>query len=142
MSQFGARHVILMAVGLFVAPAFLYRLIRQHPVDGWTIASVALFVPALALWTAAHFRLGRSFAVRAQAHGLVTEGVYKKIRHPIYISGLLLLLSLIIASRTPQWLAAWAALAVVQVVRARNEERVLEATFGQAYRDYRSRTWF
>jgi protein-S-isoprenylcysteine O-methyltransferase Ste14 len=30
----------------------------------------------------------------------------------------------------------------IQVLRARNEARVLEARFGDAYRQYRSRTWF
>lgn len=30
----------------------------------------------------------------------------------------------------------------MQVLRARNEARVLEAKFGDAYRQYRSKTWF
>jgi protein-S-isoprenylcysteine O-methyltransferase Ste14 len=30
----------------------------------------------------------------------------------------------------------------LQIVRARQEARVLEATFGDAYREYRRRTWF
>jgi len=30
----------------------------------------------------------------------------------------------------------------MQTVRARKEARVLEATFGDEYRAYRSRTWF
>jgi protein-S-isoprenylcysteine O-methyltransferase Ste14 len=31
---------------------------------------------------------------------------------------------------------------VVQMLRARREARVLEAAFGDAYRDYRRQTWF
>jgi protein-S-isoprenylcysteine O-methyltransferase Ste14 len=31
---------------------------------------------------------------------------------------------------------------VAQTLRARREARVLEAAFGDAYRDYRRRTWF
>lgn len=30
----------------------------------------------------------------------------------------------------------------LRIVRARQEARVLEATFGDAYREYRRRTWF
>jgi len=34
------------------------------------------------------------------------------------------------------------ALVPVQIVRARREAVVLEAKFGDAYREYRKRTWF
>jgi protein-S-isoprenylcysteine O-methyltransferase Ste14 len=30
----------------------------------------------------------------------------------------------------------------VQIIRARREAAVLEAKFGDAYREYRKRTWF
>jgi len=33
-------------------------------------------------------------------------------------------------------------IAVVQIIRARREARVLEAAFGDAYREYRRKTWF
>jgi protein-S-isoprenylcysteine O-methyltransferase Ste14 len=39
------------------------------------------------------------------------------------------------------WLGVFA-IAVMQTLRARREARVLEAAFGDAYRDYRRRTWF
>jgi protein-S-isoprenylcysteine O-methyltransferase Ste14 len=35
-----------------------------------------------------------------------------------------------------------AVMIVVQVIRARREAQVLEAAFGDAYRQYRSKTWF
>ena len=131
-----------MAAGLVGAPAVLYHLLSRYPMDAWSVASVVLFVPALVLWTAAHLRLGGSFAVRAEAHELVTGGVYKRLRHPIYVSGMLMILSIMICARKLQWLPLWGAFAVLQVARARKEERVLEATFGQSYRDYKSKTWF
>jgi protein-S-isoprenylcysteine O-methyltransferase Ste14 len=31
---------------------------------------------------------------------------------------------------------------VIQIIRAHREARVLEAAFGDTYRDYRSKTWF
>jgi protein-S-isoprenylcysteine O-methyltransferase Ste14 len=30
----------------------------------------------------------------------------------------------------------------IQIIRARREAHVLEAKFGEAYREYRDRTWF
>lgn len=41
--------------------------------------------------------------------------------------------------------ALWIVLVVVvigQTLRARREARVLEAAFGDAYREYRRKTWF
>jgi protein-S-isoprenylcysteine O-methyltransferase Ste14 len=35
-----------------------------------------------------------------------------------------------------------AVITVLQIVRAHREARVLEAAFGEAYREYRSKTWF
>jgi protein-S-isoprenylcysteine O-methyltransferase Ste14 len=34
------------------------------------------------------------------------------------------------------------ALVPMQIIRARREARVLEDKFGDAYREYRARTWF
>ena len=43
----------------------------------------------------------------------------------------------------PWWVLAVLLLVVfMQVWRARNEARVLEAKFGDAYREYRRKTWF
>jgi protein-S-isoprenylcysteine O-methyltransferase Ste14 len=33
-------------------------------------------------------------------------------------------------------------MAVIQTLRARREERVLEAAFGDTYLEYRRKTWF
>jgi protein-S-isoprenylcysteine O-methyltransferase Ste14 len=39
------------------------------------------------LWLTAHVQLGASFAVGAQAREPVTQGLYAKIRSPIYLFG-------------------------------------------------------
>ena len=92
----------------------------------------------------ARYTLGRSFSVAAKATELVTTGIYSRIRNPIYVSGAILMVGLIVMVRRP---AFWLVLAIViiiptQILRARREARVLEAKFGDAYRQYRERTWF
>jgi protein-S-isoprenylcysteine O-methyltransferase Ste14 len=43
----------------------------------------------------------------------------------------------------PWWVLLLMILAIfMQVWRAKNEARVLEAKFGDAYREYRRKTWF
>jgi protein-S-isoprenylcysteine O-methyltransferase Ste14 len=54
----------------------------------------------------------------------------------VLITGVILVLQ-----RPVLWLVLVAAL-VGQTIRARREARVLEAAFGDAYREYRRKTWF
>lgn len=108
----------------------------------WVGLSLSLL--GLAGVMVARYTLGRSFSVGAKATDLVTTGIYSRIRNPIYVSGVILIVGLIVML----WRAAfWLIPAVViiiptQIIRARREARVLEAKFGDAYRQYRDRTWF
>jgi protein-S-isoprenylcysteine O-methyltransferase Ste14 len=90
----------------------------------------------------ARYRLGKSFSVKAEAHQLVMTGLYSKIRNPICVFGMVLITGVILVLQRPVlWLVLVAAL-VGQTIRARREARVLEAAFGDAYREYRRKTWF
>ncbi len=60
----------------------------------------------------------------------------------MYVFSTLMILGAVIAYQRPVLLAIPAALVVIQVTRAHREARVLEAAFGDAYREYRKRTWF
>ncbi|MGZ7066528.1 MAG: methyltransferase family protein [Candidatus Aminicenantales bacterium] len=142
MAESAKLHIGVMVVGLIGPLLILGLILRNSLVDVWTIVGLAIFIPSLILWATAQAQLGRSFSVRARARELVTGGIYSKIRHPIYIFGLLLLLSFIVCLRKPIWLILWGMLVVMQVARARKEERVLEAKFGDTYRDYKKKTWF
>jgi protein-S-isoprenylcysteine O-methyltransferase Ste14 len=88
--------------------------------------------------------LGRSFSVAPKATELVTTGIYSRIRNPIYVSGVIFILGLIVMVRGHVfWLVPVIVILIpMQIIRARREARVLEAKFGDAYRQYRDRTWF
>ncbi len=90
----------------------------------------------------ARYTLGRSFSVVPKATELVTRGIYSRIRNPIYISGEIFLAGLVLIFWRLDLLIVLLAIAPVQIVRAHREAAVLEAKFGDAYREYRKRTWF
>ena len=90
----------------------------------------------------ARYALGRSFSVTAKATALVTHGIYSRIRNPIYVSGIVFVTGAFLMLRRPVLWIGLLAIIPMQIIRARREARLLEATFGDAYRDYRSRTWF
>jgi protein-S-isoprenylcysteine O-methyltransferase Ste14 len=103
---------------------------------------IAIIAPFALLWARSRYDLGSSFTGRAEARALVTRGVYSRIRHPIYVFGLGACIGLMVFLGRP---LLWLILAVtipIQCIRARREERVLEAAFGEEYRAYKARTWF
>ena len=102
----------------------------------------ALLLMALPLVALARRQLGPAFAVTAQAKGLVTHGLYAKIPHPMYVFVDLAVLGAIILSHVAWLLLPWALLVVVQAWEAGREARALRQAFGEAYVEYRKRTWW
>lgn len=88
------------------------------------------------------YTLGRSFSIAPKATALVTTGIYARIRNPIYVSGVIFIVGVIVIVWQPEWLTVFLLLIPMQILRARREAAVLEAKFGDAYREYRKRTWF
>jgi protein-S-isoprenylcysteine O-methyltransferase Ste14 len=88
------------------------------------------------------YTLGRSFSIVPKATALVTSGIYSRIRNPIYVSGMFFVAGAALILWRFELLIVLLALIPVQILRARREAAVLEAKFGDAYREYRKRTWF
>ena len=104
--------------------------------------AVAIALPSMVLFLIARYQLGQSFSVTAQAHELVTHGIYSKVRNPIYVFGGLVILGFMLTLQSHMFLLVFLVMIPVQIKRARNEARVLEEKFGDGYRDYRRKTWF
>jgi protein-S-isoprenylcysteine O-methyltransferase Ste14 len=111
----------------------------------WSAArwvGLAIAVPAAVFLFMARWQLGASFSVTPQARTLVTHGVYSKIRNPIYVFSTLTMLGFLIALQYRYPFLLLALLVPIQMVRAHQESKLLEAKFGDEYRKYRMGTWF
>jgi protein-S-isoprenylcysteine O-methyltransferase Ste14 len=105
-------------------------------------AALCLSLACAALWFIARWQLRDAFSVTAQARHLVTQGLYSKIRHPIYVFGTLAFLLVVLALQGWPALIIWAVVILIQVMRLRREEHVLAETLGAEYTAYRNTTWF
>ncbi len=138
----GSVFRVWMPLVLGLCGLYFVFLVGPGPRDAlrWIGLTISLF--GLAGVVLARYTLGRSFSVRAKATELVTAGIYSRIRNPIYVFSAIFIVGLIVIVRKPGLLLILLIVAPLQVFRARREARVLEDKFGDAYRQYRARTWF
>ena len=139
----GRRFYVFTALQIVSVGILLWLLATwQTPWNAQRYIGTVLAVVGVSFIGLARYQLGKSFSIKAEAHALVTTGLYSKIRNPIYVFGLVMLIGLMLVLQKP---ALWIVLFVVaigQTVRARQEARALEAAFGEQYREYRRKTWF
>ena len=109
---------------------------------GWI--GTAVFAGALFLLWRSHADLGRNWSAILQIrkeHSLVTNGVYRYMRHPMYAAHLLWAIAQ--GLLLENWLAGWVFLVTfipMYLVRVPKEEKMMLEQFGQEYRQYISRT--
>jgi len=114
-----------------------------NPLPAWL--GTAVFALSLLLFYRTHRDLGRFWSVTLeirQTHRLVTTGVYRHVRHPMYAA--FFLWAIAQALLVPNWIAGPAGLVGFGTLfgfRVGREERMMEATFGEAYRAYAAHTW-
>jgi protein-S-isoprenylcysteine O-methyltransferase Ste14 len=113
-----------------------------HPLFAW----LGLFfaIAALGMFHLTHRALGRNWSISLDVrenHELVTAGIYRRVRHPMYSA--FWLWAIAQALLLPNWIAGFAGLAGFAVLyfgRVAREERMMLETFGDSYRAYMART--
>jgi protein-S-isoprenylcysteine O-methyltransferase Ste14 len=108
--------------------------------------SIGLALYALGLWLFwhSHADLGPAWSITLElreGQRLVTHGVYRSLRHPMYLG--LLLHGAGQALVLPNWIAGPSyllAMTSIVVLRLGPEERMLREAFGAAYEEYAGRT--
>ena len=115
---------------------------RPRSWAGWTGA--VSFAVGLGLLWRGHADLGRNWSESLQlreGHQLITSGIYRYIRHPIYAFGWLL--GVAQALLLQNWIAGLSGLvsfALLYFLRVPREEQMMLEQFGDEYRAYMQRT--
>ena len=136
------RPALIITVVPPIAIALIMYEVAGPPWDAMRISGLVLAGMGFLFLTIARFQLGNAFSVTPQARMLVTRGIYSRIRHPVYVFGAIGIAGLILYLRKPIFLLILLVLVPMQVMRARQEQRVLEDRFGDEYRRYKANTWF
>ncbi len=107
-------------------------------IAGGVVAVVALLA-TIECWK----RMGRSWRMAVtpgEKTDLVTTGLYRTIRHPIYALSILLMMATAVVLPTPPMIAVALVNVTLTNLKARNEERHLLAMHGESYAAYLART--
>lgn len=151
-SLFDRRESSLLAlalVGLFLIPAIYvltgFPAALDRPFIAWLAwLGIVPEIGALWLFRRSHADLGRNWSISLELreqHALVKNGVYRRIRHPMYTSFFLLGISQFLL--IPNWLVGLAGIAgagVLFAFRVAREERMMLESFGDEYRAYMAHT--
>jgi len=125
-------------LGTFLGTSFLFLTPHVLPVWLQTLADV-MIVAGSVLCVLILLRLGRAFAIMAEARELVTSGPYAIVRHPLYVAEELGVWGMVIQFAGPPAFALAIGHLSIQIARTVFEERVLADTFPH-YREYQART--
>jgi protein-S-isoprenylcysteine O-methyltransferase Ste14 len=140
--------IVLMGFGFLVLPvAALTPLLAfaeygLHPAA--FAAGAACMLAGLWLFHRSHVDLGRNWSVTLElreGHRIVEHGVYRHIRHPMYMA--IFLYGIAQALLQPNWLSGPSCLLAFTVMfacRLQREEQMMLDRFGVDYELYRART--
>lgn len=117
----------------------------NYSVPIWMTALGAfMLIPGLWLFWRSHVDLGRNWSVTTELHEeqtLVTEGVYRRARHPMYSAIWLLFLPQPLLVQN--WIAGFSgplAFAIMYFIRVPYEEDMMREKFGSRYDEYMTRS--
>jgi len=129
------RHSPLLYPPAFALEDPLYATLR------WLAALCAVVCLVLTAWCWARMGTNWSMAIRERDSGeLITDGLFARVRHPIYaLSMILMLCSVVVVPTLPMALLGVAHFGLNHL-KARNEERHLLKMHGTAYATYVQRT--
>jgi len=107
-----------------------------HPIQAWLGLLVA--IAALVMFHLTHRALGRNWSISLDVredHQLVTDGIYRRVRHPMYSA--FWLWATAQALLLPNWVAGFSGLVGFGILffgRVAREERMMLESFGDSYR--------
>jgi len=104
--------------------------------------SLVIGMAGLAIWISGMVSLGKALRVLPEAGSIVARGVYRFIRHPIYVGIIFTHLGLFFAcGSTFGIIYTFILIIPLNIFRAHLEEKAMFAKFGERYRSYHDSTW-
>jgi len=131
--------ILLFIFGfIWVSDSFFleYSTFPAEYVQLWLRGLIALVILSIA-WAFARQGMKIVFGEKREKPELINKGVFKIVRHPIYLGAILLYLGLAVFTLSIASLVCWVFIVIFYIIISRYEERVLTEEFGEAYIQYK-----
>jgi protein-S-isoprenylcysteine O-methyltransferase Ste14 len=93
-------------------------------------------------WIISFIHFGNSYSEKDGTINLATDGIYSKIRHPMYFFSSLALFFIVFYLNSLLAYLLLTIIIIAQIERTKEEDKMLEHNFGRKYIDYKEQTWF
>ena len=122
VSDFAAVAGTVVAMAISMAPRTVDNIYALAAAEALLTMGLIVMVIGLA-------SLGRSFGIMPRARGLVQHGLYKWIRHPIYLGEFLAFGGLLVLSASPLTVSIYVVFVALQLYRLVVEEKTLTEAY-------------
>jgi len=129
---------------IVLAGVFVLNILFRNQFDGGSIlfiASLLIVLVGITIWLIGKKTLGEFFSTSRYPKGFVTKGIYSKIRHPMYYSGIVIYIG------TALFFRSWVGLGLVFFLVIpilyyfiKKEEGFLREKYKDQYLVYREKT--
>ena len=114
----------------------------EDPAIRWGGLVLATLGMGLIFWSS--WALGRLYSPEVtlqKEHRLVTDGLYRYIRHPRYLGGMIQGIGLSLLFRSWIGLVLTLVFVIIILFRIKDEEVLMNKEFGETWKDYCQKSW-
>lgn len=137
----GQLVLFLLYMGVWITDSFIfhYSTFLREIVPDYVRITLAGIILILG-WYLARRGMRAVFGAERDSPELITSGVFRIVRHPIYAGASLFYLGSAIITLSIASAAFWPLIVIFYYIISRYEERLLTAEFGEEYTAYKERT--
>jgi len=137
----GQLILLAMFLGVWVTDSFIfhYSTFPGEQVSNYIRVPAAGLV-LIAGWYMARGGMKAVFGTTREKPEVINTGVFRIVRHPIYLGAILFYLGASLITMSIAAAALWLLIIGFYIVISRYEERILTETFGNDYLEYKKKT--
>jgi protein-S-isoprenylcysteine O-methyltransferase Ste14 len=137
LGDLGQLILMLVFLGVWITDSFVFHystfLSKRIPLPIRLLLAFAILWPS---WVLAKNGLKTVFGEVRSEPCVIRKGVFKIVRHPIYLGCVLFYLGLLIATLSLSAAVVWLIIIGFYLFISRHEEHLLRKRFGKAYDEY------
>jgi protein-S-isoprenylcysteine O-methyltransferase Ste14 len=137
----GQLILFVIFMGVWITDSFIFHYSTSQLEGISSYIRLAVAVPVLISgWILARGGMKAVFGTRREKAEVISTGVFRLVRHPIYTGAILFYLGAIVMTMSLASAALWLLIIAFYISICRYEESILTEAFGKDYLEYKKKT--